>query len=89
MPRVPVTDSHLEDYNVKELKEFLRARNRRVTGKKNELLSFAKLYKDDPIVEVSSLPDIADIDMGSLIWSGIVRETRATLPKGFTIDTIK
>ena len=49
-----VTDSELEKYNVAQLKDFLRARNCRVTGLKKELQELAKLYKDNPTIQESS-----------------------------------
>ena len=52
-PRIPSNDE-LENFNILELKEFLKARGVGQTGNKDTLLKVAKLYANRPVIAVPS-----------------------------------
>lgn len=87
----------LEGYTVAKLKDFLRRRGRPTSaGKKAKLLELAVMYKDEPEIGNSLLPDPDEaglnearkvFDLKDLDWKDI-ENTRVKIPKQFSMKTI-
>jgi hypothetical protein len=79
----------LDMFNVIQLKQFLKSRGLRSSGRKNELLKLAKLYASSPVlrgIEEEIEEDIFASDQ--LVWREITSHSQISIPSSFSIDVL-
>jgi hypothetical protein len=74
---------------VVQLKQFLKARNVRSSGKKIELVKLAKLYYSSPVLRVSECDRGTDTFWDtSLAWKEVTSHAEVTIPRPFSIEVV-
>jgi hypothetical protein len=77
----------LDKFTVIQLKQFLKDRGLRSSGRKSELLKLAKLYANSPVlrgIEAESEEDIFASD--ELVWREVTSHSQIAIPLSFSID---
>jgi hypothetical protein len=80
----------LNKLTVAQLKQFLKARSVRTTGKKEDLLKLARLYFDTPVLQ-SNDSDKTESDIflnTSLVWQPVNSPSAIAIPPSFSIDVV-
>jgi hypothetical protein len=75
---------------VVQLKQFLKARNVRSSGKKIELVKLAKLYYNSPVLRVSQGDSRETDTLGdaSLAWKEVTSHADVSIPAAFSIEVV-
>ncbi len=88
-------EGEIEQMTVIQLKEFLRLRGKRCSGRKSELLALAKLFKDDPVLPTATssrslkTPGTNTIfAKGTLDWHDITSLKSGDVPENFNIEVL-
>jgi hypothetical protein len=79
----------LDKFTVIQLKQFLKDRGLRSSGRKSELLKLAKLYANSPVlrgIEAESEEDIFASD--ELVWREVTSHSQIAIPLSFSIDVL-
>jgi hypothetical protein len=82
--------AELNKLTVAQLKQFLKARSVRTTGKKEDLLKLARLYFDTPVLQAND-SDKTESDIfanTSLVWQPVNSSSKIAIPSSFSIDVV-
>jgi hypothetical protein len=89
-PSVSQEPQSFTKLTVQQLKEFLKARGVRSSGKKCELVKLATLYAKSPVLRAKeSQPGRSDIFANSeLVWQEVTHHSQVSVPSAFSIDVL-
>ncbi len=80
-------DLDVNKMTVVQLKDFLRARGKRCSGKKADLVALVKLFKDDPLLSVPEDDSPQNVEFPET-WIDVKSLRKQEVPPDFNIDVL-